>query len=56
VAGGDDHPGVGRGLPRYGRLRPRAHDWPEQEVNTVEEEKDGGAQISFELVDGGARS
>jgi len=30
-------------------------DWPEQDVNTVEEEKTGGARISYETVDGGAK-
>jgi hypothetical protein len=30
-------------------------DWPEQEVNVVEEEKTSGAQISYETVDGGVK-
>ena len=30
-------------------------DWPEQDVNTVEEEKTGGAQISYETVAGGVK-
>ena len=44
--------GACKGLAGY---TPIPTDWPEQEVNTVNEEKGGGAQISYETVDGGAK-
>jgi hypothetical protein len=44
--------GACKGIAGYA---PVPTDWPEQEVNTVDEEKGGGAQISYEMVDGGAR-
>ena len=30
-------------------------DWPEQEVNIVDEEKTGGAKINYEMVDGSVK-
>ena len=44
--------GACRGMTGYA---PVPTDWPEQEVNTVDEEKTGGAHISYETVDGGAK-
>ncbi len=44
--------GACKGMTGYA---PVPTEWPEQEVNTVNEEKAGGAQISYEIVDGGAK-
>ncbi len=44
--------GACRGIVGYA---PVPTDWPEQEVNTVNEEKTGGARINYEMVGGGAR-
>ena len=44
--------GACRGIIGYA---PVPTEWPEQEVNVVNEEKDGGARISYEMVDGGAK-
>ena len=44
--------GACKGITGYA---PVPTEWPEQEVNTVNEEKAGGAQINYELVDGGAK-
>ena len=44
--------GACKGMAGYA---PVPTDWPEQEVNIVKEEKTGGAQISYEIVDGGAK-
>jgi hypothetical protein len=44
--------GACRGITGYA---PIPTEWPEQEVNVIKEEKDGGAHISYDLVDGGAK-
>jgi hypothetical protein len=44
--------GACKGMTGYA---PVPTEWPEQEVNTVNEEKAGGAQIRYEMVEGGAK-
>ena len=44
--------GACKGITGYA---PVPADWPEQEVSILKEEKTGGARISYEMVDGGAK-
>ena len=44
--------GACKGITGYA---PVPTDWPEQEVSILEEEKSGGAQINYEMVDGGVK-
>jgi hypothetical protein len=44
--------GACKGITGYA---PIPTDWPEQEVSILKEEKTGGARISYEMVDGGAK-
>ena len=55
MAGGNRRQGVGRRLPRHDRLRPGAHRLARTGSQRPEGREIGGAQISYETVDGGVK-